>query len=118
MTQDKKTKPPAHLRAETRKWFESVLSEYELEDHHLKLLRLACESWDRCQQARTAISKYGLTYQDRFGAPRLRPEIGVERDSRLAFARMLRELALDVEEPGESTSPPKIYGNANRRNKG
>ena len=62
-------------------------AEFELEEHHLKLLTAACESWDRCQQARRRLKKHGLTYADRFGQPRARPEVGIERDNRIAFAR-------------------------------
>ncbi len=59
-------------------------------------------------------AKHGTTYDDRFGAPHARPEIGIERDARLAFVRCLRELGLDVSEPGESR-PPVIHGNNSRR---
>lgn len=96
---------PKHLRAETRRWFENVLETYEFEPHHVRLLRLAAEAWDRCQAARKVLDVEGLTFADRFGSPRTRPEIAVERDSRIAFARLLRELALDVEPPSESRPP-------------
>jgi hypothetical protein len=67
------------------------------EDHHARLLTLAGEAWDRAVAAREAIGKHGITYEDRFGAPRARPEIAIERDSRIAFARLVRELKLDLE---------------------
>jgi phage terminase small subunit len=79
---------------------------------------LAAESWDRCQQARQAIQKHGLTFDDRFGTPKARPEVAIERDSRLAFARLLRELALDVSEPADEVGPPRITGNAGLRLRG
>ena len=107
MTQ-KSHKPPRYLSAPTRRWFASVCAEYELEAHHLRLLTLACESWDRCQQARAVIDKEGMVYEDRFGAPRSRPEISIERDSRLSFSRLLRELDLDVAPPVEASRPPAL----------
>lgn len=70
---------------------------YELEPQHLRLLRLACEAWDRAEQARKVLRRRGLTYRDRFDQPRARPEVAIERDSRMAFARLLRELDLDGE---------------------
>ena len=104
-------KPPAHLAAATRKWWRSVVSDFELEEHHVRLLTLAGECWDRCQQARAAIDQHGITFLDRFGAPRSRPEVGIERDSRLAFARLIRELDLDVDPPSEGTRPPALRSN-------
>jgi P27 family predicted phage terminase small subunit len=100
---------PKHLRAATRRWWESVVSEYVLEQHHVRLLTLAGEAWDRCAEAREILNREGLTYDDRFMQPKPRPELAVERDSRTAFARLVRELALDVAEP-EETRPAAIRG--------
>lgn len=102
-------KAPNHLTAATAGWWESVTEEFELEAHHVRLLTLAAESWDRCQQAREAIAQHGMTYEDRFGQPRQRPEIAVERDCRIAFARLLRELDLDVAAP--ESRPPSLTSN-------
>lgn len=85
--------------------------DYQLEAHHVRLLTLAAESWDRCQQAREVLDRDGLTYADRFGAPRARPEVAVERDSRLGFVRIVRELDLDVEPPSEGRRPPGLRSN-------
>ena len=101
-------KPPPHLRPTTREWFNSVLAGYELEEHHLRLLTLAGEAWDRGQQAREVLDKEGLTYIDRFGAPRVRPEAAIERDSRIAFARLIREMALDAEPSPDPSRPPAL----------
>lgn len=104
-------KTPKHLRAETARWFESVIRDFQLEPHHRKLLALAGEAWDRCMQVREAIDKHGITYPDRFGAPRARPEVAIERDSRLAFARLVRELDLDVDPPSDPLRPPALKSN-------
>ncbi len=104
---------PGHLQATTRAWFNDVLRDYELEPHHVRLLSLACESWDRCSQAREALAGGGLTVTDRFGFPRARPEVAIERDSRIAFARLCRELDLDTDAPSAPTRPPPL--NSNRR---
>ena len=103
-------RPPAHLRPATKRWFAHVCEVYDLEEHHARLLTLAGESWDRCEQARIALAKDGLTYLDRFGAPRSRPEIAVERDSRTAFSRLIRELDLDCGTPA-SSRPPSLRSN-------
>jgi P27 family predicted phage terminase small subunit len=99
---------PQHLTKKTRSWWRQVVNDYYLEDHHIRLLTLAAEAWDRCEEAREILAAEGLTYLDRFDQPRARPEIAVERDSRLAFARLLRELDLDVEPPAGAPRPPGI----------
>lgn len=71
------------------------MDSYALEEHHERLLTLACEAWDRAEQAREALLEHGLTYVDRFDCPRPRPEVAIERDSRIGFARLVRELDLD-----------------------
>lgn len=101
-------KAPTHLQKNTRIWWQQVVADYELESHHIKLLTLAAEAWDRCQQARTILDEKGLVFYDRFGSPKARPEVAVERDSRIAFARLLRELALDLEPPEDSNRPPRL----------
>jgi phage terminase small subunit len=95
-------KPPKHLSASTRRWVRHVADTYSLEQHHWGLLCLAAESWDRAEQAAVVIREQGMTYNDRFGAPRARPECAVERDSRIAFARLIRELGLDKAETPET----------------
>lgn len=86
--------PPEHLSDEMKDWWRSVVEDFELDTHHLKLLKLACESYDRAEQARIHLAIYGTTFVDRFNQPRSRPEIKIENDSRITFARLLRELNL------------------------
>lgn len=104
-------RPPKHLKLKTRKWFAHVCESYVLEEHHLRLLTLAAEAWDRCEQAREVLGREGLTYMDRFDAPRARPELAVERDSRTAFARLVRELDLDTEATPDKPRPPALRSN-------
>lgn len=105
-----KPNPPKHLRPNTRKWWKSVVEEWELDEHHVRLLTLAAEAWDRCQEAREILAREGLTYTDRFGQPVSRPEVAIEKDSRIAFARLLRELDLDSE-PMQESRPPAMRSN-------
>lgn len=102
--------PPPHLRPDTAAWWRSVEANYALESHHLRILTLAAEAWDRGVEARLAIAKHGTVYVDRFDQPRARPEVAIERDSRIAFARLVRELALDLDPPDEPGRPPRIGG--------
>ncbi len=89
-------KVPPWLEEPTRAWWLSTVAEHDLlEEHHLRLLTLACEAWDRGQQARAQIADEGPTYVDRFDAPRMHPAVKIEHDARIDFARILRELDLD-----------------------
>src|SRR5262245_26780382 len=82
----KRTKAPKDLRAATKRWFEHVCDEYELEDHHLMILILAVEAWDRHLDAREGLQEHGTTFVNpKTGDIKPRPEIMIERDSRNAF---------------------------------
>lgn len=102
-------KPPKYLSAPTRRWYAAVASEYVLESHHLRILELAARSWDRAEEARRQIKADGLVTSDRYGQVKPHPAINIERDSQLRFARLLRELALDVEPP-HATRIPRTGG--------
>jgi P27 family predicted phage terminase small subunit len=106
---------PSHLNSETAAWWRAVVSDFELEPHHRRLLQAACEAWDRCQQARAAISDHGLTFTDERGMVRSRPEVQIERDSRTAFMRAVRELDLESDGPREVFRPPALRSNRGRR---
>jgi phage terminase small subunit len=102
--------PPKHLSTDSAAFFNRAVATYEFDEHHLKLLCLACESWDRVVQARLGVEKHGLTFVDRHGARRPVPEIAIEKDSRVAFARLVRELGLDIAPPADSR-PPALRAN-------
>ena len=95
--------PPAHLAADGRALWRSVVGAFELESHHLAVLAAGCEALDRTRQAQAAITADGAYVVGRFGM-KAHPALAVERDSRLAMIRALRELGLDLEAP--ASRPP------------
>ena len=97
-------KAPKHLRPPTRRWCEQIFADYELQSHHVRLLTLAGEAWDRGMQAREALAKHGLVYDGKFG-PKPRPEAAIEHNCRISFARLVRELGLDVTNPDDARPP-------------
>ncbi len=106
-----KTEPkcPKYLQPATKKWWKSVVSRWILEPHHIMTLTAAATAWDRMNQARELLAKHGLTYEDpKLKRPVARPEVSIERDSRLAFVRCLRELDLDIEAPAAASKPPSL----------
>lgn len=103
---------PAHLSDDARGWWQQVLRDYDLEPHHRRLLQSACEAWDRMQQARAALADHGkLTFTDDKGTIRAHPCVAMERDARVAFARLVRELDLDTGAPSEGARPPALGSN-------
>lgn len=59
------TLPPSHLSKESAAWFKRTVALYDMDEHHVKLLTLAYEAWDRAVQARKGIEQHGLTFVDR-----------------------------------------------------
>ena len=87
------------------------MEEFELEAHHIRLLNLACEAYDAAQEARAVLQAEGKVFVDRFGQPKPRPEVAIQRDSAISFARLLRELDLDINVPAERSRPPALISN-------
>lgn len=106
-----KPKAPAHLKPETAKWWREIQANYVLESHHVRMLTLAGEAWDRGQQAREAIDRDGITVVTADGGIKAHPAVAIERDCRTAFARLVRELDLDVEPPSGGHRSPAILSN-------
>ena len=103
-------KVPKHLTASSRHFYEQICNDYVLESHHLRLLQLLCEAFDRGQEARKLLATEGLTVVDtKLGIRRPHPCVSIERDSRTAVARLTRELNLS-EEPDDSRPPSLRYG--------
>jgi hypothetical protein len=88
---------PRYLSKRMKTFWASILATRKLQPHEAAILLEACVSFDRAEAARKVLQK-GLTYTDRFGAPRPRPEIAVERESRLVFAKLIKQLDLHVHE--------------------
>ena len=63
--------------------------------------------------AREAIAEHGMTFEDGHGVTRSRPEIQIERDARIQFARLVRELDLDTVAPpvADLGRPPGLRSN-------
>ena len=100
---------PTHLKTEGRKFWKHVLRDFDLVDaHHLKDLELSCQCLDRIEEARIKIETEGSYFRDRFGQPKESPWCKAERDNKVLFARLLRELSLDLNIPEESR-PPAQY---------
>jgi P27 family predicted phage terminase small subunit len=96
---------PDHLQDATKVWWKSVVRGWELEPHHLHVLQIACESWDRASEAAAAVKRDGAYFTDRLGSLRPHPAIVVELQSRKMFIAAVRELGLDTKPPDAPRAP-------------
>jgi P27 family predicted phage terminase small subunit len=102
---DTKFAPPKHLSKESAEFFRKTLVDYELEEHDVLLLVKAMEAFDLAEKCTKILDKDGLTYIDRFGAPRARPEAKILNDSRNAMKNILREIGLSLADDNKSRPP-------------
>ena len=99
MTAKLQARPPKHLAKATKHWFKSVVNRYNLTEEHIRLLTLAAEARDRAEQAREILAVEGIQRPDRFGIKQTHPCVSIERDSRISYARLMRELNLKAGTP-------------------
>jgi phage terminase small subunit len=86
--------PPKHLSKKMAEFWVGVFQCKNLQLYEILLLAKACEAYDRATQARHILKAQGLTYTDRFNQPRARPEVAIERDAKLLFAKLLKQINL------------------------
>lgn len=111
----KKPKAPSHLKEPTRAWWRNVVREWELEEHHIRLLTMAAEAYDRATDAQSILAEEGLVIAGREGGARPHPAVAIRRDAEISFSRLVRELDLDVVAPVSGRrGPPGLRSNSGR----
>lgn len=101
--------PPDHLNDRSAAFWSRMIADYDLEDPPAReLLLRACEAMTRLDQARSLLDSEGLTVEDRYGQVKPHPATSVETQSRIAVARLLRELR--VLDPPDDPRPPRGGG--------
>jgi P27 family predicted phage terminase small subunit len=91
----KKPTPPAYLRPTSAAWWKHCVAAFELDQHHLHLLRLACEALDRAEEAREILATHGLVVVGATGSLKPNPAANIARDSTATFQRIVAQLELD-----------------------
>lgn len=105
----KKPKSSIKLGKVGAKFRRDVLKEYEFNDtHDYRRLDLAAHCLDRIEECHKMIEAEGVFIMDRFDQRREHPAVKTERDQKIVFARLIRELNLDIQPPKESR-PPELY---------
>lgn len=107
MTKTTKPKPPRHLKAAGARLWADLVDEYGIHDSGgLALLTTAAECLDRMRAAQASIATAGELVTDRYGAPKLNPACGLEKDARAGFLTAMKSLHLDLEPPQPVGRPP------------
>lgn len=88
------------------------MQDYELDEHHVRLLTMACESWDINERARAEIVLHGILVKNDRGNLCVNPAVSVAQNAKIGFARIIRELDLDVAPPVDNhRGPPALRSN-------
>jgi phage terminase small subunit len=82
---------PAHLSPAMRDFWRRILKENGLRAFQGPILRVACEAYDRAEQARRLIAKDGLLLNNR-----RHPALDIETQSQGLFLRAMRQLGLET----------------------
>ena len=88
--------PPKSLSERSQGIWNEVLVGWDLGPDECEVLRLALEVLDRYDAARKAVERDGMLVPGRYAEKQLvvHPLLAVERDLRLAYARLVRQLGL------------------------
>lgn len=90
-------RPPRRLSREAKRWWNTLVSEWQLDSAALLILEGGLEAFDRMRAAQRLIEAEGLTVTDRFGQRKVHPAVLIERDCKATLLRKLKSLALDLE---------------------
>ena len=85
------------LRGRAVALWHDVQREWDLDPAGLELLRLACESMSRADEAAETVNREGSVFRDKYGQPKAHPSALLERDYRAQAARHLASLGMALE---------------------
>lgn len=100
---------PRGLGRHGRRLWRSVLDQYELAEHELAVLRIACRSVDRLEDIADALAGEKLVAVNAKGDQIPHPMLVEQRMQGLALTRLLASLRMpeEVTEEGELTRPQR-----------
>ena len=90
-------KAPAGLKTSGRALWRAVLTDYDLDEHELTLLREACRTADACDALQTVLDAEGVMSESSQGV-RTHPALTELRQQRVTFARLLTALRIPTGE--------------------
>jgi phage terminase small subunit len=101
--------PPSYLSRRAKTWYREIVGQYVFTTAaEWRLLEEAAAVLDRITQCRERIKAEGLTVPTGHGGVKPHPCLNAERDNRILFARLCRELRLGEPSQPEKTRIPRI----------
>ena len=98
-------RPPKGLGAVGGDLYRKVCTTFELDDHELPGLLLACRQLDDVAKLEELLERDGLVATGSTGQPRLSQVVAELRQSRLAASKLLDAVGLPLDEGGAAASP-------------
>jgi phage terminase small subunit len=104
-TQLTRNPKPKFLSAKAMRHWNRISAEYELTPDAAMILETGLENWDMAQDARALLRKEGLVLNGR-----RHPAIEIQKLGDMIFLRSMRELGLNISDPGDVGRPPDALG--------
>lgn len=102
-------RPPSGLKESGKRLWSSVLTDFELDEHELSLLRQACRVADTCDDLQVIVDADGPIVRGPDGGPRTHPAVVELRQQRIVLARLIVALRVPLGEDAESkTGAPRL----------
>jgi phage terminase small subunit len=98
---DSVNNPPKHLSLAARRHWARITKDYELTSDAAMLLETGLANWDMAQDARKLLRKEGMVLNGK-----RHPAIEIQKLGDSLFMRAMRELGLNISDPGDSGRPP------------
>jgi hypothetical protein len=115
-------KAPADAGPAGRRLWRAVLTDFELAEHEMSLLRQAARAADLCEQLQKIVDEQGPLATNRLGDEKPHPALVELRQQRLVLARLIVALRVPLgDQEGEDASSPSrtqrralrgVYGGA------
>ena len=113
-------KAPAGAGPAGRRLWRAVLTDFELAEHEMSLLRQAARAADLCEELQRVVDDEGPLATTRLGETKAHPALVELRQQRIVLARLVVALRVPLGDQEEETTPSRsqrrglrgVYGGA------
>jgi hypothetical protein len=99
---DSVNNPTKNLSLAARRHWARITRDYELTSDAAMLLETGLANWDMAQEARKLLRKEGMVLNGK-----RHPAIEIQKLGDSLFMRAMRELGLNISDPGDAGRPPE-----------